>query len=102
MKDTMKDRTPARLAVRPRRHRLITRATPDHPRRLAILAITIIVIGWAETSRAQTVSELRSLSLEDLANIQITTVSKSTEPLSDAPAAVYVITHEDIMRSGAT
>jgi len=45
---------------------------------------------------------LRDLSIEQLANIEISSVSKSTEPLSDAPAAVYVISHDDIMRSGAT
>jgi iron complex outermembrane receptor protein len=44
---------------------------------------------------------LSELSLEQLANIDITSVSKAPEPLSDAPAAVYVITHDDIVRSGA-
>jgi len=34
---------------------------------------------------------MRDLSIEQLANIEISSVSKSTEPLSDAPAAVYVI-----------
>jgi iron complex outermembrane recepter protein len=29
-------------------------------------------------------------------------VTKSNEPLRDAPAAIYVITHDDIIRSGAT
>lgn len=32
---------------------------------------------------------------------EVTSVSKAAEPLSDAPAAVYVITREDILRSGA-
>jgi iron complex outermembrane receptor protein len=50
---------------------------------------------------AQTVEELRGLSIEQLGDIQVTTVSKAPESLSDAPAAVYVITHDDIMRSGA-
>ncbi|HEY0524491.1 MAG TPA: TonB-dependent receptor [Stellaceae bacterium] len=48
------------------------------------------------------VEELRSLSIEDLANVEITSVSRRPEPLSQAPAAVYVITAEDIRRSGAT
>ncbi len=51
---------------------------------------------------AQSVEELRDLSLEQLANIEISSVSKSAEPLSDAPAAIYVISHDDIARSGAT
>lgn len=42
------------------------------------------------------------MSLEDLTNVQISSVSKSVEPLSDAPAAIYVVTGDDVIRSGAT
>lgn len=42
------------------------------------------------------------MSLEQLAGLQVTSVAKAPEPLSTAPAAVYVITHEQIVRSGAT
>jgi len=42
------------------------------------------------------------LSLEELANISITSVSKSAKPISEAPASVYVITGQDIVSSGAT
>src|SRR5581483_9614274 len=45
-------------------------------------------------------ADLSALSLEQLADIDVTSVSKRSEPLSDAPAAVYVITHDEIMRSG--
>ena len=45
--------------------------------------------------------DLDRLSIEDLANIEISSVSKTPQPLSDAAAAIYVITHDDIMRSGA-
>ncbi len=48
------------------------------------------------------ISNLASLSIEELANIQITSVSKKSERLADAPASVYVITADDIRRSGAT
>ena len=50
----------------------------------------------------QTVERLKNLSLEDLANLTVTTVSKRAEPLSQAPASIFVITAEDIRRSGAT
>jgi len=50
---------------------------------------------------AQSVEQLRDLSIEALADIRVSSVSKSSEPLSDAAAAVYVISHDDIMRSGA-
>ncbi|MEW6235037.1 MAG: TonB-dependent receptor [Candidatus Omnitrophota bacterium] len=42
------------------------------------------------------------LSLEELINVKITSVSKKPEKLTNAPAAVFVITQEDIKRSGAT
>jgi len=51
---------------------------------------------------AQSVEELRDLSIEQLSNIEISSVSKSAEPLSDAPAAIYVISHDDVMRAGTT
>jgi iron complex outermembrane receptor protein len=45
---------------------------------------------------------LAKLSLEELSDLEVTSVSKSTEQLGLAPAAIYVITHEEILRSGAT
>ena len=60
---------------------------------------TLTVVAPAS---AQTVAELQQLSIDELANIPITSVSKKAQPLSDAAAAVYVITHDDIIRSGAT
>lgn len=47
------------------------------------------------------VEDLRSLSLEELANIEVTSVFKRAEPVSHTPASAYVITREDIRRSGA-
>ncbi|THD78015.1 MAG: TonB-dependent receptor [Phenylobacterium sp.] len=47
------------------------------------------------------VEQLRGLSIEDLANVQVTTVSRHEESLAQAPASAYVITHEEIVRSGA-
>jgi iron complex outermembrane receptor protein len=42
------------------------------------------------------------MSLEELGNIEITSVSKKPERLADAAGSVFVITTEDIRRSGAT
>jgi iron complex outermembrane recepter protein len=47
-------------------------------------------------------AELADLSLEELANLQITSVSRRAERLADASASVFVITADDIRRSGAT
>jgi len=46
--------------------------------------------------------DLSQVSLEDLMNIQVTSVSKKDQKLSEAAAAIFVITQEDIRRSGAT
>jgi iron complex outermembrane receptor protein len=48
-----------------------------------------------------TPEDLTSLSLEQLGNIKITSVSRKPERLSDAAASVFVITADDIRRSGA-
>ena len=45
---------------------------------------------------------LKNLSLEQLGNIQVTTVTKEPEVVWKTPAAIFVITQEDILRSGAT
>ena len=47
-------------------------------------------------------SSLNDLSLEELANLQITSVSRRSERLSDAAASIYVITADAIRRSGAS
>src|SRR5437667_1131255 len=46
--------------------------------------------------------DLAEASLEELMNIEVTTVSKREQKLAQAPAAIYVITQEDIRRSGMT
>jgi iron complex outermembrane receptor protein len=45
--------------------------------------------------------DMAELSLEELANIQVTSVSKRSEALSDAAASIFVITGNDIRRAGA-
>jgi iron complex outermembrane receptor protein len=46
--------------------------------------------------------ELVQLNLEQLGNVEVTTVSKEPEEVWQTPAAIYVLTSEDIRRSGAT
>lgn len=55
------------------------------------------------TARAESMSSgsLNDLSLEELANLQITSVSRRSERLGDAAASIYVITADAIRRSGA-
>ena len=75
--------------------------------RSAVIASLFLVFGpsaaWAaDAVDANAATDLNRLSIEDLANIEVSSVSKAAEPLSDAAAAVYVITRDDILRSGAT
>jgi iron complex outermembrane receptor protein len=46
--------------------------------------------------------QLKSMSLEQLGNVEVTTASKQPEEVWKTPAAVFVITSEDIRRSSAT
>jgi len=54
--------------------------------------------AWADTPSLE---DLSRLSIDDLANLSVTSVSKQAQPLSDAPAAIFVIDRDDIHRSGA-
>src|SRR5258707_9497133 len=46
--------------------------------------------------------DLAEKSIEDLMNVEVTSVSKKEQKLSSVAAAIFVITQEDIRRSGAT
>ncbi len=54
-----------------------------------------------EAVTGQIEPDLSRLSLEELAQVEVTSVSRRPESLSEAAAAVFVITEEDIRRSGA-
>jgi iron complex outermembrane receptor protein len=56
----------------------------------------------ASAVRAQSVEDVQGLSISELANLQVSSATKTSEALGDAPAALYVITHDEIIRSGAT
>ena len=63
---------------------------------LCLLALTTTV--WAQ----KPASDLTAKSIEDLMDIEVTSVSKKEEKLFQTAAAVYVITQEEIRRSGLT
>lgn len=75
---------------------------------ITILSSIFALSSFARTSSAaspqsgQVVEPLKRLSLEALGNIEVTTTSKEPETLRRTAAAVYVLTNEDIRRSGAT
>ena len=49
-----------------------------------------------------TTENLKSLSLDQLMNVEVTSVSRHPERLLQTASAIQVITREDIRRSGAT
>jgi iron complex outermembrane receptor protein len=67
-------------------------------RRIFALALGLATGAFAQPRSA----DLADLSLEELANLQITSVSRRAERLSDAPTSVFVITGDDVRRSGVT
>ncbi|MEQ1779175.1 MAG: TonB-dependent receptor [Nitrosomonas sp.] len=47
-------------------------------------------------------NQLLNLSIEELMNVKVTTESRRPQKLAEIPSAVFVITQDDIRRSGAT
>jgi iron complex outermembrane recepter protein len=68
---------------------------------LPLLLAALLLILPAHAEEAARRVEFADLSIEELANIDVTSVSRRPERLQDAPASVFVITAEDIRRSGA-
>jgi iron complex outermembrane recepter protein len=56
----------------------------------------------ASSSTHSSTNSVADLSLEDLVNLKVTSVSKKEEKLDDAAAAIFVLSNDDIRRSGAT
>src|SRR5689334_10134758 len=79
-----------------------------HGSRLRPLALAALAAGMAVLSalpaHAQVIAagNLADLTLEQLSNIEVTIATRRAEPLSDVPASAYVVSSEDIRRSGAT
>jgi iron complex outermembrane receptor protein len=67
--------------------------------RLGLLVAMLLPFpAWSQ----QKPVDITEISIEDLMNITVTSVSKKEEKLSRAAAAIFVITQEDIRRLGAT
>jgi iron complex outermembrane recepter protein len=67
--------------------------------------ISILACPWfAHAAGAQILAQadLNQMSIDQLANVEITSVSKVAQPLSQAAAPVFVIGHDDIIASGAS
>ena len=65
-------------------------------------ALLLALLPARGQSPAPSRPALADLTLEQLAEVEVTSVSGHTQPLSGAAASIYVITGDDIRRSGAT
>jgi iron complex outermembrane receptor protein len=65
------------------------------------LLLQTVAFADAATTLASA-KELKELSVDDLMNVEVTSVTKEPQKLLQAAASIQVITSEDIRRSGAT
>src|SRR5580765_4246763 len=82
---------------RPRDPRLPSAAA----RPLCLTLLCLLAVPAAALAQKPT-PDLSQMSIEDLMNIEITSASRKEQRAADAAAAVFVITHDDIRRSGMT
>lgn len=73
-----------------------------HVTRLLAAALILTIASPATGLAQMKVPDLVNASIEDLMNIEITSASRKEQRAADVAAAVFVITSEDIRRSGAT
>ena len=66
------------------------------------LAALILAVPAGSFAQERGGADLTELSLQELADLEVTSVSRRAERLAEAPASIFVITAEDIRRSGAT
>jgi iron complex outermembrane receptor protein len=68
----------------------------------------VVVLVWVglilapAVANAQTLADLKRLTLQELMELEVSTVTRAPEAVARIPAAVFLITAEDIRRSGAT
>jgi len=68
----------------------------------ALLLVLILPAPAEAAGGSPTIAELKQLNVEDLMNVEVTSVSRHAEKLLGAASAIQVITQADIRRSGAT
>jgi iron complex outermembrane recepter protein len=82
--------------------RTVSRASGSRLTTVVAIALPSISAAAGAAVSGDSLEDLSRMSLQQLADVPVTSVHKSPEPLHEAPAAIYVITHDEIVRSGAT
>ena len=72
------------------------------PSRALGIAVGLVVASGSPSSSAGSEDPFFDLDLKEVLNLEITSVSRKPQTVSQAAAAVFVITADDIRRSGAT
>lgn len=71
-------------------------------RQILALVVSALFLGTSVFAQSpQGVPDISRMSIEELMNVEVTSVAKRPQRVADAAAAVFVITQEDIRRSGA-
>jgi iron complex outermembrane recepter protein len=73
-----------------------------HNRRARLLCLVVCASGWCGRVLAAESEDLTSLSLEQLMDEPVTSVSKKETKIGQAPAAITVVTQDDLRRMGIT
>jgi iron complex outermembrane receptor protein len=83
---------------------IFPKTTTRKPVRLwsRVVAVLMSLAGADIAVSRAAAPDLTQLGIEELMNVQVVSVSKQTQRLADTASAVFVITQEDIRRSGAT
>ena len=68
----------------------------------APLLILISVMAEATENDTASLDSYLDMNIEELLSMEVTSVSKKKQRLSESAAAIFVITHDDIRRSGVT
>src|SRR5262245_37298687 len=71
-------------------------------RKAVAVALLVMLAAGRVSAQNQAASIIKSLSLEELMQIDVVTVTRTPEPVGTAAAAISLITREDIRRSGVT
>ena len=70
---------------------------------LALLFLLVSPTALAEDTESEgKENPVKQLSLEQLGKVEVTSVSKTPEEIWNTPAAIFVLTQQDIQRSGVT
>ncbi len=86
----------------PRQNRHRSGSAIRHRCLAAVLSAILAASPFEPVGAAPGEADLIELTLEQLMNVQVTSVAKKPQRVSESAAAVHVITSEDIRRSGAT